>query len=98
MMVIISKKTIKDYSEKYPKHLTPLERWFEITSNAEWKNFAEMRKDFNSVDSVGDSLFVFNIKENDCRLIARIFFNVRTVFIRFIGPHSEYDKLNLKDL
>ena len=97
-MVIISKKILKEYTETHPKHFTPLERWYEISQNADWKNFAEMRKDFNSVDNVGDSLFIFNIKGNDCRIIARIFFNVRTVFIRFIGTHTEYDKLNLKDL
>lgn len=97
-MVIISKKILKEYAETHPKHNVPLERWYEITENADWSNFAEMKKDFNSVDNAGDSLFVFNIKGNDCRLIARIFFNVRTVFIRFIGTHTEYDKLNLKDL
>lgn len=97
-MVIISKKIIKEYSETHITHATPLERWFEITTNADWKNFAEMKRDFNSVDNVGESLFVFNIKGNDCRLVARIFFNVRTVFIRFIGTHNDYDKLNLKDL
>ena len=97
-MVIISKKILKEYAEKYPKHSEPLERWYKITINADWGNFAELKKDFNSVDNVGDSLFIFNIKGNDCRLVARIFFNVRTVFIRFIGTHGDYDKLNLKDL
>ena len=97
-MVIISKKVIREYCELNHQHTAPLERWFEITLNADWKNFAEMRKDCNSVDNVGDSLFIFNIKWNDCRIVARIFFNVRTVFIRFIGTHTEYDKLNLKDL
>lgn len=97
-MVILSKKTINEYAEQHPEHYTALERWYNITELADWKNFAEIKKDFNSVDNVGDSLFVFNIKGNDCRLIARIFFNVRTVFIRFIGTHSEYDKINIKNL
>lgn len=97
-MVIISKRIIREYSETHPKHNTPLERWYQITEKADWKNFADMKRDFNSVDNVGESLFVFNIKGNDCRLIARIFFNVRTVFIRFIGTHEEYDKVNLNDL
>ncbi len=97
-MVVISKKIIKEYAETYPKHYIPLERWHDITTNADWKNFAEMKRDFNSVDNIGNSLYVFNIKGNDCRLIARIFFNVRTVFIRFIGTHKEYDSLNLRGL
>src|SRR5690606_27318379 len=97
-MVIISKKIIKEYAQTHPTHYTSLQRWHDITERADWSNFAETKKDFNSVDNVGDSLFIFNIKGNDCRLVARIFFNVRTVFIRFIGTHAEYDKLNLKDL
>jgi len=60
--------------------------------------FADVKKSFNSVDAVGDGLFVFNIKGNDCRLIARILFKARTVFIRFIGTHREYDVLNISEL
>ncbi|WP_118194441.1 type II toxin-antitoxin system HigB family toxin [Albibacterium indicum] len=97
-MVIISTKVIKEYAETHPEYYNALERCHNITAASDWKNFAEMKKTINSVDGVGDSLFIFNIKGNDCRLVARIFFNVRTVFIRFIGTHSEYDKLNLKDL
>jgi len=84
--------------QKRPEHYSALERWFDITIKADWSSFSEMKKNFNSVDGVGDSLFIFNIKGNECRLIARIFFNVRTVFIRFIGTHNEYDKLNLKKI
>lgn len=97
-MVIISKKILVEVSKENVPLQKPLERWYEIVNRADWTNFAEMKKDFNSVDAVGESLYVFNIKGNDYRLIARIFFNVRTVFIRFVGTHKENDKLNLKDL
>lgn len=97
-MVIISKRILFEVSEDNVPLQQALERWYEIVNQADWSNFAGMKKDFNSVDAVGDSLYVFNIKGNDYRLIARIFFNVRTVFIRFVGTHKEYDKLNLKDL
>ncbi len=97
-MVIISKKVIREYCELNHQHTAPLERWFEITLNADWKNFADMKRDFNTADNLGNSLFAFNIKGNDCRIIARVFFNVRTVFIRFVGNHTDYDKLNLKNL
>ncbi|MCB0517743.1 MAG: type II toxin-antitoxin system HigB family toxin [Saprospiraceae bacterium] len=51
-----------------------------------------MKLRFNSVDYVGNDRYVFNIRGNNYRLFAMIFFNKRTVFVRFIGTHAEYDK------
>jgi mRNA interferase HigB len=53
---------------------------------------------FNTVDAVGNDLCVFNIKGNKYRLIARIIFRVRTIYIKFIGTHKEYDRVNLDEL
>jgi mRNA interferase HigB len=53
-----------------------------------------MKKTFNSVDVVGNDRYVFNIKGNSYRLVAMIFFDIRTIYIRFIGTHSEYDKID----
>jgi len=78
--------------------LPSLERWYIITLKADWSGFNDIKKHFNSVDAVGSGLFVFNIKGNDCRLIARIIFKTRTVFIRYIGTHKEYDLLNISEL
>ncbi|TAN12369.1 MAG: type II toxin-antitoxin system HigB family toxin [Chitinophagaceae bacterium] len=97
-MVIISHKAIREFSVKHPELVTPLERWYRITEKSDWKGFNDMKKQFNSVDAVGNGLFVFNIKGNDCRLIARIIFRTRTIFIRFIGTHNEYDLLDITKL
>jgi mRNA interferase HigB len=75
-----------------------LERWYKITSDADWQGFNDIKKQFNSVDSVGNGLFIFNIKGNDCRLIVRIIFQTRTVFIRFVGTHQQYDLLDISKL
>lgn len=53
-----------------------------------------MKLRFNSVDYVGNDRYVFNIRGNNYRLVAMIFFNKRTVFVRFIGTHAEYDKID----
>lgn len=97
-MVVISHKPIREFCQKYPKLQVPLERWYALTTTADWSNFSNIKSQFNSVDAVGDGLFVFNIKGNECRLIARIHFRTRTVFIRFIGTHSEYDKADFSEL
>ncbi|MCH7399811.1 type II toxin-antitoxin system HigB family toxin [Belliella sp. DSM 107340] len=52
-----------------------------------------MENDFNSVDYVGNHRFVFNTKGNSYRLIAIIPFNAKKVYIRFIGTHADYDKI-----
>jgi mRNA interferase HigB len=53
---------------------------------------------FNSVVAIGNDLYVFNIKGNNYRLITRIIFKTRTVFIKFIGSHNEYNKIDIKKL
>ncbi len=53
---------------------------------------------YGSVDSVGDNLYVFNIRGGNYRLIVRIIFKVRTIYIKFIGTHKEYNRVKLNDL
>jgi mRNA interferase HigB len=97
-VVIISYRTIREYTDRRKDVEDQLNNWYTITEKSDWANFNEMRQIFNSVDSVGNDLYVFNIKGNDYRLIVRIIFRVRTIYIKFIGTHKEYDKVNLDDL
>jgi mRNA interferase HigB len=92
-MVIISKAILKKFAEKNPDAKIALEKWYEDTKTATWKNFTEVKKTFNTVDGVGNDRYVFDIKGNQYRLIALIIFKVRTVFILFVGTHKEYDKV-----
>lgn len=93
-MVILIKKTLSSFAEKHPLSAVPLNNWHSIAKAADWNKLADIRKVFNTVDYVGNDRYVFNIKGNDFRLVAMIFFDKRTLFIRFIGTHSEYDKIN----
>lgn len=97
-MVIISKKPIKKYLENYPEHQEALMRWYYIVLESDWLCFADIKTTFNSVDGVGNGLYIFNIKGNHCRVVARIIFKVRTVFIKFVGTHTQYDKLDISTL
>jgi mRNA interferase HigB len=93
-MVIISKAVIRDFYNVHADAETPLNDWYELVKNTDWKNFNEMRNICNSVDAVGNDRYVFNIKGNSYRLVALIIFKVRTVFILFIGTHAAYDKID----
>lgn len=92
-MRIISKSTLVEYYIKVPKAKTALEEWYEKTKKSEWTCFADMKKTFNSVDSVGNQRYVFNIKGNDYRLVVLIQFTPKTVYIIFVGTHKEYDEI-----
>lgn len=93
-MRVIAKKAINEYAIANAQATDALNEWFLKTSAADWGSLAEVKKTFNSVDYVGNDRFVFNIKGNHYRLVAMIFFNIRSVYIRFIGTHAEYDKID----
>lgn len=93
-MVVVTKTKLNEFGKKHSTAAEPLNYWYDIVRKADWKNFAEIQQDFNSVDMVGNSRYVFNIKGNTFRLVAMIHFDIRTVYIRFIGTHAEYDKIN----
>ena len=97
-MVVIAKTTINEFCAKYPNSQNALLEWYKKAKQADWSDFNELKETFATADYVGYDLYVFNIKGNNYRLIARIFFSIRTVFIRFIGTHKQYDKIDLKDL
>lgn len=92
-MVIISKTVLKEFSDLHPDAGGALEKWYKDTKVADWRNFADVKKTFNTVDQVGNDRYVFDIKGNHYRIIALIIFKVRTVFILFIGTHKEYDEI-----
>ena len=93
-MVVISKSVINQYCENHADVCNALENWYRTVGDADWSNLKDMKDTFNSVDYVGSDRYVFNIKGNRFRLIALVFFSVRTVYIKFIGTHAEYDKIN----
>ena len=92
-MRIFVYKTLVDYYTKHPESKTALEEWFRNTKKAGWSNFTEMKEAFNSVDSAGNQRYVFNIKGNTYRLVVIVLFVPKYVYIRFIGTHAEYDKI-----
>ena len=82
-----------EYYTKEPKSKDALEDWYNKAKKATWTCYADMKKTFNSVDSVGHQHYVFNIKGNDYRLVVVVKFTISQVLIRFVGTHKEYDKI-----
>lgn len=97
-MVIIKKKTLDDFARRHADALLPLKAWYQKTDMANWSSFEDVKKDFPSADYVGNERYVFNIKGNTYRLVVLIRFKIRTVFIKFIGTHAEYNRIDAKNV
>ncbi|MPR35529.1 type II toxin-antitoxin system HigB family toxin [Salmonirosea aquatica] len=93
-MVVISKTILNEFCQRYPDAGAAFNEWYLQVKAADWNNLTSVKQTFNSVDYVGNDRFVFNIRGNRYRLVAMIFFDKRTVFIRFVGTHAEYDKID----
>ena len=93
-MRIFTEKTLKEFAGVHPDALLPLQIWADIVKNSKWTCFADVKQTFNTVDAIGNQRYVFNIKGNAYRIVAVIKFTIGFMYIRFVGTHQEYDKIN----
>lgn len=93
-MRIFTERKLNEYAEKNPASRVALKEWAKKVKRSEWTCLADIKKTFNSVDYVGNQHYVFNIKGNDYRLVVVIQFTPQFVYVRFVGTHAEYDKID----
>jgi mRNA interferase HigB len=94
-MVILSKSTIRLYGDKYPAAASTLNEWFTKTKDVDWSSLADIKQTFNHVDYIANDRYVFNIKGNHYRLIAKVLLPIRTLYIKFVSTHAEYDRIDI---
>ena len=75
----------------------PLKAWYAVVREASWSHFAQVKDQFRSASAVGDRV-VFNIAGNKYRLVAFINYEFHTVYVRFVGTHSEYDDVDIREV
>ena len=93
-MRVIAKKTLREFWTSHAESEQPLKAWFREASSANWRSPNDIKRDYPSASIIEDNRMVFNIKGNKYRLIVRINYNYGVVWIRFVGTHSEYDKVD----
>ena len=93
-MRVIAKKVLRDFWEKHTDSEQQLKSWYNEASKENWNSPADIKKDYPSASILENNRVVFNIKGNHYRLIVRINYNYGQVWIRFIGTHAEYDKID----
>lgn len=96
-MRIISYRAVREFKHAHPQAGAALDRWYITVAEAEWGSVLDVRLFDNSVDYVGDNRYVFNITRN-FRLVALVFFEPKLVYIRFIGTHAAYDRINAQTI
>ncbi len=97
-MRIISRRTLREFWEKYPDAEQPLKVWFQTVKKANWGSFNELKAQVGSASLIGNNRVVFNIKGNNYRLVVRILFDQRKMWIRFIGTHRLYDTVDIRNI
>jgi mRNA interferase HigB len=92
-MRVIAFSSIREFIKNHADSEKPLRDWYTRVTRADWRSLADIKKDFNTADYVGNDRYVFNIGGNNYRLVAIVIFLAHKAFIRFIGTHQEYDKI-----
>ena len=90
-MNVIRKRGLLERAAKFTDAKSALQVWFDPAAEAEWTNIADVRKSFPATDMVGD-LAIFNIRGNHYRLIVRLLFQYKRIYIKEFLTHAEYDK------
>ena len=99
MRIVSHRRLVEFYSsEGHGDSQAALERWYDIAEKAEWRNLSDIKVDFPTTDYVGNQHYVFNIRGNKYRLVVVVKFTIGHIFIRFVGTHSEYDKIDVSTI
>jgi mRNA interferase HigB len=96
-MRIVAKRTLREFWELYPEAEDPLLAWYREVEKEDWTKPSQVKDKYRSASFVGDRV-VFNIKGNDYRLVVKINYQYRVVYVRFVGTHKEYDEIDVQEV
>ncbi len=97
-MRVIALRTLREYWQQHSDSQASLEAWHDDAKRADWKSPAQIRAAYGNASIIGNSRVVFNIKGNDYRLVVRVAYQHGIVYIRFIGTHREYDRIDAETI
>ena len=91
---VIAKKTLRTFWTKHRDAEERLKAWYKEAEESKWKGPVDIKRDYPTASFLQDNRVVFNIKGNHYRLIVKINYDYGIVWIRFVGTHIQYDKIN----
>lgn len=97
-MRIIARSTLRAFWERHPDSEQALLAWYREVKQADWDTPSKVKARYPGASIVAGDRVVFNIKGNHYRLVVRVNYGYRTVYVRFVGTHAEYDKVNVEEV
>jgi mRNA interferase HigB len=99
-MRIISRKTLREFWEQpnFADSEQPLKAWYDEVTKADWKKPNEIKAQYKNASILKESRVVFNIHGNTYRLVVKINYDFEVIYIRFVGTHKQYDKINANEV
>jgi mRNA interferase HigB len=97
-MRIIAKGTLRAFWVRHPDAEEPLLAWYREVEKEDWSEPSRLKAKYRNASVVKDNRVVFNIKGNDYRLVVKINYPYRVVYVRFVGTHVEYDQINVNEV
>lgn len=91
---MVSCKTLREFASRHPQSKQPLDDWYEMALRAKWTSPADVKQIARSADILPDNRVVFTISGNHYRLVVKIEYEFRTIYIRFIGTHDDYARID----
>lgn len=93
-MKVIAVSTLKCFWERHPDAEQALKAWYDEAKHAVWSTPQDIKNHYASASFVGNNRVVFNIKGNSYRLIVAVAYRFQAVYIKFVGTHAEYDRID----
>jgi mRNA interferase HigB len=97
-MRIIALSTLRAFWDKYPDSEPPLRAWYALASRANWKTPANIKEAYRNASFTANNRVVFNVKGNDYRLVVSVRYDLGLMYVRFVGTHRQYDKIDVKTI
>lgn len=94
MKRIFARSTLRSFWEKYPDSELYLKIWFDTAMNSEWLTPEDVKQSYSHASILKNGRVVFNVKGNQYRLVVKINYEKQWAFIRFIGTHADYDRID----
>ena len=93
-MRVIALRTLRESWQRHPQAEGPLRAWHAMASRADWQTPTDVKRDYPHASFLAGNRVIFNIKGNDFRLVAAIHYGRGLVYVRFVGTHAEYDRVD----